>query len=101
MKLRATLNGRRLASVVFFVTFALSGPAPAGSGARCTKPGCQTMSVPVSCKFYGGHDIDSMKCRTHQSKRQNLRTPFGGNGTPQIPQPAASYTIDRGSAICN
>jgi hypothetical protein len=101
MKFSATLYGTRLATMAFFAAFALSDPALAGDGAQCTKTSCLTMSVPLGCKLYGSDGNHRMRCRTHQSSRENLRPPFHGNGEPRVLQPPASYVIDRGSTICN
>jgi hypothetical protein len=99
MKLNATPNETRLASVIFFVTFALSYPALAAGGTQCTKSSCQTMSVPLGCKLYGTRGNSRMRCNTHQLSIQKPRPSFGGNGG--FLPPTTSYAIDRGSTICN
>jgi hypothetical protein len=101
MKLGATLNDTRLASAVLFATFALSYPALAGDGARCTKASCQAMNVPLGCKLYGTRGNGRMRCSAHQLNIEKPRPRFGGDSGPQILLPATTYTIDRGSTICN
>jgi hypothetical protein len=96
MKVGATLNDTQLVLVVFFVTFALTYATLAGDSAHCAKIGCQTMGVRLGCSALAS---GRMTCRTHQLSIR--RSPLVASRGAPILQPAPSYAIDRGSAICN